>query len=53
MWLLIVLTIVGGAGTKTTVAEYASKSQCEAALKAVRPSDYAGHFLTSCVPKPD
>jgi hypothetical protein len=53
MWLLIVLTIVGGVGTKTTVAEYAAKSQCEAALAAVQPSDYPGHFLTSCTPKPD
>jgi hypothetical protein len=44
---------VGGAGTKTTVAEYAAKAQCEAALKVVDPSDYPGHFLTSCVPKPD
>lgn len=53
MWLLIVLTISGGVGTKTTVAEYPDLPQCEAALKAVHPSDYPGHFLTSCLPKPD
>lgn len=53
MWILIVLTISGGVGTKTVLAEYATNAQCLAALEAVDPDDHAGHFLTTCMPKPD
>jgi hypothetical protein len=49
MWVLLVLSISGGAGSKTAVSQHATSSQCQEALKLVRPADYPGHFLTTCL----
>lgn len=51
MWLLIVLTIVGGVGVKTTVSTHVDQKKCLEALKLVDPEDYPGYFLTTCSPQ--